>query len=741
MADIKIECDINNFGPHTNLHFKDQIRSIKMGIFANNGTGKTFISRAFRLASPLDETKSSNNILTTDESKGKFLFKIINQNDSIKKSRILEATLTKDSEPTIKNDTGYLFHVFNSDYVSENLESYDYNPNGDISGYIMGKVNIDVSKEKFELNKLNENHQKIVNTVKDAVDDALNDLDILKIRKTIKEYKSITYENLIEGIDVKENESFESLKNEYEILKSMPDGMDDVSPIDYTMDISILYDVENLLSTAYDKSNLHQSFVEKIKTNRKFIEKGTELHKFNKNSCPFCKQSLNDEALKIIDLYNQYINDSEAKTIKKIENTVDNLNNLKLNIQDYFNKFQLINNEYNNIKIYLPSFKKRYLKPIIDNESAIDSIDYLIIMLEYKKNDVTSTNFDFKEFIKDITNFSNQLKIDIKHIDTEINELNKTKNYTNDEKLKLRKRLCNARYLELIKKQKNNINEIYLLNSKISTLEKDIEEKEDKSRINKKRKVIESLKYFLKIFFNDKYSFDKEEFCIKFKDKNLADNATHVLSDGEKGIVAFCYYLATVHTILKKEDDYKRLFFVIDDPISSMDYDFVYKVVQCIKELNMHFVKGSFDRFIILTHNLEFMNLLMGNKVIKSKYILEENSIIKWRKQLMLPYENHLRDILRISNGIESCSHTTSNSIRHVLETICKFEHRDKSIGEFVYENQSLKEDSYINLLIQDLSHGRPRTEIPPESDIVGACKVVINYISEEYPGQIKGLE
>lgn len=172
-----------------------------------------------------------------------------------------------------------------------------------------------------------------------------------------------------------------------------------------------------------------------------------------------------------------------------------------------------------------------------------------------------------------------------------------------------------------------------------------------------------------------------------------------------------------------------------------MDYDFVYKVVQCIKELNMHFVKGSFDRFIILTHNLEFMNLLMGNKVIKSKYILEENSIIKWRKQLMLPYENHLRDILRISNGIESCSHTTSNSIRHVLETICKFEHRDKSIGEFVYENQSLKEDSYINLLIQDLSHGRPRTEIPPESDIVGACKVVINYISEEYPGQIKGLE
>ena len=221
----------------------------------------------------------------------------------------------------------------------------------------------------------------------------------------------------------------------------------------------------------------------------------------------------------------------------------------------------------------------------------------------------------------------------------------------------------------------------------------------------------------------------------------MANNATHVLSDGEKGIVAFCYYLATVHTILKNEEDYKKLFFVIDDPISSMDYDFVYRVVQCIRELNRHFGDGSFDKFIILTHNLEFMNLLMGNNVIQPKYILEENSIKKWKKKLMLPYENHLRDILRVSNGTEPASHTTSNSIRHVLETICKFEHRDKHIGEFVYENQNLKEDSYINTLIQDLSHGRPRTEIPPESDIVGACKVVINYISDEYPGQIKGLE
>jgi len=108
-------------------------------------------------------------------------------------------------------------------------------------------------------------------------------------------------------------------------------------------------------------------------------------------------------------------------------------------------------------------------------------------------------------------------------------------------------------------------------------------------------------------------------------DESLSDNATQVLSDGEKGIVAFCYYLATVHTIIETEDDYEKLFFVIDDPISSMDFNYVYRVAQSIRHINKHFgIESRQVRFIILTHNFEFMNLLMRNNIINQKYILEK---------------------------------------------------------------------------------------------------------------------
>jgi len=89
--------------------------------------------------------------------------------------------------------------------------------------------------------------------------------------------------------------------------------------------------------------------------------------------------------------------------------------------------------------------------------------------------------------------------------------------------------------------------------------------------------------------------------------------------------VAFCYYLATVHTIIETEDDYEKLFFVIDDPISSMDFNYVYRVAQSIRHINKHFgIESRQVRFIILTHNFEFMNLLMRNNIINQNIFLKK---------------------------------------------------------------------------------------------------------------------
>lgn len=47
---ISIEIVSTNLGPHEALNTKIQASSLEMGIYANNGSGKTFLSRAFRLS-------------------------------------------------------------------------------------------------------------------------------------------------------------------------------------------------------------------------------------------------------------------------------------------------------------------------------------------------------------------------------------------------------------------------------------------------------------------------------------------------------------------------------------------------------------------------------------------------------------------------------------------------------------------------------------------------------------------
>lgn len=56
----------------------------------------------------------------------------------------------------MSDNTGLIYHVFNSEYVRENLEAVRYHPEDKVSGFILGKANIDLSKEKEQL----ENYKK-----------------------------------------------------------------------------------------------------------------------------------------------------------------------------------------------------------------------------------------------------------------------------------------------------------------------------------------------------------------------------------------------------------------------------------------------------------------------------------------------------------------------------------------------------------------------------------------------------
>lgn len=319
-----------------------------------------------------------------------------------------------------------------------------------------------------------------------------------------------------------------------------------------------------------------------------------------------------------------------------------------------------------------------------------------------------------------------------------VKSFNEKKNNTNSEKLDLNKRLCRARFNELKLSQKEKIGEINDYNSTIKTLQEDILQKEQNEKVSKKQKVVETFTQLLTKFFGTKYSFDDETFCLKFRNHLLESNASDVLSTGEKSIVAFCFYIAETHKYIEKEEDYSKLFFIIDDPISSQDFHFVYATSQIIRTLNKLFGMQRL-RLIVLTHNLEFMSILIRNKIIDQKFILNGNKLDSLSNELIMPYEEHLRDVYGISQGTKNPSHTTPNSLRHILETINRFIAPDIELNSFCERIDGFAENEFLYSLMHDGSHGGIRLQKAyTDAMVKSACEVVSNYVLKDFAGQIK---
>lgn len=131
-----------------------------------------------------------------------------------------------------------------------------------------------------------------------------------------------------------------------------------------------------------------------------------------------------------------------------------------------------------------------------------------------------------------------------------------------------------------------------------------------------------------------------------------------------------------------------------------------------------------------MTHNLEFFNIVLKNGLIDVGISLHNGLLKKVSDNILMPYENHLKDIYNVSNATCLPSHTTPNSIRHVIETLNKFKAPQKKLEEFIFAENILNNNSPIIKIIQSFSHGEIREEESyTEEMIINACKGVIDYI------------
>lgn len=743
----KIDC--KNLAPIEYLSKEIKTDSLKMAIFANNGTGKSFLSSIFRL------TERPNESLVDEEGKVKtdkfvsfgatqsdFSFKITDKDGSI--SEDFKIAIQKKSIPQIPK-TKYIYHTFNEDYIDENIKMLDYEKESNIQGFILGKLNIDVSDEKNELKSKEEEQKSLTKMVQTEITQfVLGRLGKIANISRLTEYKYLNYDKIFNSIDSpfdNVSKTFKELMNDYNNVKAVPEDLkdiDNIKTIEYEPDS--FQTIASALSTQYNLSSFADDFKKKVKNKQNFIEQGMLL-KGEENICPFCEQEFDKKTLFLIDQYTRYLQDEEAKSIKAFNAQNSKLEELTKNIEIANNKNNARINEFNVYKTkYIPSMKDDDLKTLNINE-AKEKIGLFTTYINQKIENISTTITVENELVEDIISTIDSINSDIRSNNGKIAIINDKKNKISDENINIRREMCKVVFNDLLEIHAKNIATIKSLNQDLSNLIESIRQKTERQKASKKDKVADTVKRILSSFFANKYTLHDETFRLVFK-KNILDKGQtkDVLSAGEKNVIAFAYYLGDIHLKIEHEDDYDKLFFIIDDPISSMDFNHVYTLCGVIKSLG-DIINRERIRFIIFTHNIEFMRVLVSNNIVKKSFMLRNNGLDDFNNNLTVPYIAHLQDVFQVSEGSSNPTHTTANSIRHIIETLAKFENIKASkdaISKYIEEN--IPSDNKTYTLIQDLSHGGWRSEQSSisEDDYKAICKTVISSIEKKYAGQIE---
>ncbi|MBF7049286.1 AAA family ATPase, partial [Campylobacter volucris] len=160
----------------------------------------------------------------------------------------------------------------------------------------------------------------------------------------------------------------------------------------------------------------------------------------------------------------------------------------------------------------------------------------------------------------------------------------------------------------------------------IQNIENTIKEKQRKvvniqeavDKINNYLKDLGILDFYIKAQDDE-----KQEYIIVREGDDKPSFKT--LSEGEKTLISFLYFLQLCQGKKEKNEVILDKIIVIDDPISSLSFNYVYDIAQLIK--HTFFKNTSYKQIFILTHNLYFYHEFF--KIIKKED--RENNVSSFR--------------------------------------------------------------------------------------------------------------
>jgi len=596
-------------------------------IFANNGAGKTSVTRAFEL--------------------------LIKKNTHISKYQTINAQISPsidfqlNSSSVVINDSSILasfpfkIEIYNSDFLQHNAplnSEFGLKKLDDETIVLEGSA---IGEETKELEKLNSKIEKC--KTRQIEIGNLNDIDNIdeeskikqlqdEINKAIKGIEQIRKTTTSTAIQVKLDDFVIKSTNLYDISEYSYDEKKLVNverqfnelniaikQFDLLEDIYIseLYQVNNKVEIdsifEFDIKKEAGEVGRKVKEHiievgEKFIKDGRKLIK--DTSCPFCIQPIDNG---ILNEYANYFNEA----VDKFDNLSQNIeNNLRDEIKIWEDSKDIILSSFEKFKPFIKNFE--------ENKTNIDKFinDIIKQIKQFKKLVTSKKGIEQKKQYNTLFDAINKNYQSIESIIKQTSDIleNKKQQVSNLQKIKLE-----LKNIKIQKAKKDSFNyqkskykneqkivnlkkEFFELDALMKHINKDIQELQ-----NKRRPDIKIINSYLNALNLSKYSVNKD-YQITMNTSLIIqnDNLRIVLSEGEKTTIAFAYFLARLKLFYNKSS-LKNLLIVIDDPISSLDENRVYNTSYLVAKINQE-IAGEIllqtddkAQIFVFTHSHIFM--------------------------------------------------------------------------------------------------------------------------------------
>lgn len=686
-------------------------------VYGKNGSGKSTISQAF------DAIKQNNQSL------------IIGQ--IIDKSGAL-AFINEEEKNNI--------FVFNEEYVNSKIKIED---DGLHAIVLLGDAaNIDemLQKAKRINKKLEERNSKYqeefqkYNDIQNTDNPEKYKDDIIKILKEKfgNRWKQINNRERISG-DVCSFESAENIINAFAIDVSVGELKNNFveklkSYEDIRSDLNFTEEIKQLNFEDIKRLLLHQVEQQQLAPREEEIKQAIaeadhiatkNIMESDKDICPYCFQKLTDEYKREI------LSSLETIFNPEIQNHRANLENKKQEIQNLLNNFKnlpdidkLDKDLFDIIKIQIDTCQTKVTEQL--NQKIQNPFVALNLDVNFD-NSVNELNQNLGQLEQKRQAFmaqkarANELKQELERLNKQVAyfEIKDNFNYY-EEKLRIMQALNS--------KKDHNYRRLECISSKISELNA------QKEQINiAQDKINDHLKY---IFFKEgrlELSENQGQYVLKSNGNNVKAKD---VSTGERNAIALSYFFTEIFKSENSKEFYtKPKFIVIDDPISSFDFENKVGIMSFLNYQIHKIMTGcSESKMIILTHDLmsafdmqkiisnlpkvEFYNE-QDNKnkkdVIFVQKELKDHQFVGFGKKYS-EYKTLLNEIYDYANNSVSENANIGNNMRKVLEAFGTFNYQcgieDIARDEVIVANLSPEQQTYFeNLMYRLVLHGESHAE------------------------------